>query len=63
MDRICQKSNDAIRRARRGGKKKGTGNVEAETGSDESTAIALSNFTKNMGTSRRLSVSVSLFLS
>ncbi|GAA5824219.1 hypothetical protein JCM5353_000354 [Sporobolomyces roseus] len=36
--------------AKRGGKKEGKGNVEAETGSDESRAIALLTFTKNMGT-------------
>jgi len=47
---ICQKLDDAIRGAKRGGKKEGKGNVEAETGSDESRAIALLTFTKNMGT-------------
>ncbi|GAA5846005.1 hypothetical protein JCM5353_006343 [Sporobolomyces roseus] len=47
---ICQKLHDAIRGAKRYGKKEGQGNVEAETGSDESRAIALLTFTKNMGT-------------
>ncbi|GAA5884450.1 hypothetical protein JCM16303_005086 [Sporobolomyces ruberrimus] len=48
---ICGKSEEAIRGAKRGGKKEGANAAkEVETGSDESRAIALLTFVKNMGT-------------
>lgn len=48
---ICGKLDEAIRGAKRGGKKDGAANTkEGETGSDESRAIALLTFIKNMGT-------------
>ncbi|GAA5994053.1 hypothetical protein JCM5350_004661 [Sporobolomyces pararoseus] len=48
---ICGKLDEAIRGAKRGGKKDGAANTkEVETGSDESRAIALLTFIKNMGT-------------
>ncbi|GAA5939156.1 mRNA-binding protein RRP12 [Sporobolomyces koalae] len=47
---ICGKLDDAIRGAKRGGKKDASSAKEVETGSDESRAIALLTFVKNMGT-------------
>jgi ribosomal RNA-processing protein 12 len=55
---------EAIRGAKRGGKKEGANAAkEVETGSDESRAIALLTFVKNMGTAWPQSVSSLLLLS
>lgn len=47
---ICHRLDDAIRGAKRGGKKDAAHQKEVESGSDESRAIALLTFVKNMGT-------------
>ncbi|GAA6023468.1 hypothetical protein JCM11491_000587 [Sporobolomyces phaffii] len=47
---ICARLEDAIRGAKRGGKKDAAAAAVVETGSDESRAIALLTFVKNMGT-------------